>query len=111
MITKKHIKQHLNRLSSGMSSEPGQMPADMWQQFYEYITDHYERLDKEARAYANDIFDQLEAGIDQGIDGLPDGREKKALRQKLSMARGERSPVPVLYLDTPVIENIIRHGK
>jgi hypothetical protein len=110
MITKKHIKQHLNRLSSGIPTERGQMPADVWQQFHEYMTDHYERLDKEARAYANDIFDQLEAGIEQGIDGLPDGREKKALCQKLATARGERSPVPVLYLDTPVIENIIRHA-
>jgi hypothetical protein len=110
MITKKHIKQHLNKLSSDMSPEPGQMPADVWQQFHEYMTDHYERLDKEARAYANDIFDQVEAGIEQAIDGLPDGREKKVLCQKLSMARGERSPVPVLYLDTPVIENIIRHA-
>jgi hypothetical protein len=110
MITKKHIRRYLNDLSSGTSSQQGRMPADVWQQFHDYMIDHYERLDKEARAYANDIFDQLETGIEQRIDSLPDGQEKKALCQKLSTARGERSPVPVLYLDTPIIENVIRHA-
>jgi hypothetical protein len=86
------------------------MSADVWEQLQEYLTNHYERLGKDARAYANDIFDQLEAGIEQRINGLPEGQEKKVLRRKLSTARGERSPLPVLYLDTPVIENIIRHG-
>jgi len=86
------------------------MPDDVWEQLQEYLTSHYERLGKDARAYANDIFDQLEAGVEKRIQGLPEGREKGMLRRKLSTARGERSPLPVLYLDTPVIENIIRHA-
>ncbi|MBW2567448.1 MAG: hypothetical protein JRE24_11380, partial [Deltaproteobacteria bacterium] len=86
------------------------MPAHVWQELNEYLVNHYERLDKEARSYADNVFDQLEAGIEQRIGSLPEGRAKKALRRKLSMVRGERPPLPVLYLDTPVIENIIRHA-
>jgi len=110
MITKEHIRKHLNTLSSGTLAEQSQMPADVWQKFYEYMTDHYERLDKETKAYANDVFDQIETSIEQRIARLPEGREKNALRRKLSTARGERSPLPVLYLDTPVMENVIRHA-
>ena len=110
MITKKHIRQYLDKLSSGIPSEQGQMSAHVWEQLHEYMINHYRRLDKEARAYADEIFDQLDASVKQRIDSLPEGREKKALRRKLSMVRGQRSPVPVLYLDTPVIENIIRHA-
>lgn len=110
MITEEHIRQHLNRLSSGTFGEKGRMPDDVWEQLQEYLTSHYERLGKNARAYANNIFDQLEAGIVKRIEGLPEGREKRVLRRKLSTVRGKRSPLPVLYLDTPVIENIIRHG-
>jgi hypothetical protein len=100
----------LDKLSSGIPSEQGRMSAHVWEQFHEYMIDHYKRLDKEARAYADEIFDQLEASVIQRIDSLPEGRERKVLSRKLSMVRGERSPVPVLYLDTPVIENIIRHA-
>ncbi len=110
MITEEHIRQHLKRLSSGSLGEQGQMSADVWEQLQEYLTNHYERLGKDARVYANNIFDQLETGVEQRINGLRQGREKTVLRRKLSTARGERSPLPVLYLDTPVIENIIRHG-
>ncbi|MBW1742081.1 MAG: hypothetical protein JRJ47_01450 [Deltaproteobacteria bacterium] len=110
MITKEHIRKHLDTLTSGTLPEQGHMPADVWEQLQEYLTNHYERLGKDARAYANNIFDQLEVGIEQRIDSIPDGTEKKVLHQKLSTARGERSPLPVLYLDTPVIENIIRHA-
>ena len=109
MITKEHIRQYLNKLSSGIPCEQGQMSADVWEQFHEYMINHYKRLDKEARACADEIFDQLDASVEQRIDSLPEGREKKALSRKLSMVRGQRSPVPVLYLDTPVVENIIRH--
>jgi hypothetical protein len=110
VITEEHIRKYLKALSSDSLDEQGQMPADVWEQFQEYLTNNYERFGKDARAYANNIFDQLEAGIEERINGLPEGRQKWALRQKLLTARGERSPLPILYLDTPVIENIIRHG-
>ena len=110
MITNKHIRQRLDKISSGIPSEQGQMPAHVWQELNEYLVNHYERLDKEARSYADNVFDQLEAGIEQRIGSLPEGRAKKAVRRRLSMVRGERPPLPVLYLDTPVIENIIRHS-
>ena len=110
MITEEHIRKHLKGLSSDPLEEQGQMSADVWEKFQEYLTNNYGRFSKDARAYANDIFDQLESGMEQRMNGLPEGREKKALRRKLFTARGERSPLPILYLDTPVIENIIRHG-
>jgi hypothetical protein len=110
MITKKHIRQYLDKLSSDIPTKQGEMPDHIWQKFHEYIIMHYKRLDKGARAYADGIFDQLDASVKQRIYSLPEGREKKVLSRKLSMVRGERSPVPVLYLDTPVIENIIRHA-
>lgn len=110
MITKRHIRQYLDELSSGIPTRQGEMPDHVWQQLQEYMVKHYNRLDKGARAYADEIFDQLDAGVRQRIDSLPEGREKKVLSRKLSMVRGERSPVPAVYLDTPVIENIIRHG-
>ena len=110
MITKEHLKQYLDKLSSGIASEQGQMSARVWQQFHEYMVNYYRRLDKEARAYADEIFNQMEADVEQRIDSLPAGPEKKKLGRKLSMVWGERPPLPVLYLDTPVIENIIRHG-
>ena len=110
MITEEHIRKHLRALSSESLGEQGQMSADVWEQFQEYLTDNYGRFGKEARAYADNIFDQLEAGIERRINGIPEGREKTALRRKLFTARGERSPLPILYLDTPVIENIIRYG-
>jgi hypothetical protein len=110
MITKKHIRQYLDKLSSGIPTKQGEMPDQVWEQYYEYIVKHYKRLDKGARAYADEIFDQLDANVKQRIDSLPDGRERKVLSRKLSVVRGERSPIPVLYLDTPVIENIIRYA-
>ena len=110
MITKKHIRQYLDKLSPGIPTRQGEMPNHVWQKLHEYIVKHYKRLDKEARAYADGIFDQLDAGVKQRIYSLPEGRQKKVLSRKLSMVRGERSPLPVLYLDTPVIESIIRHA-
>lgn len=110
MITNKHIRQYLDKLSLDTPPRQGEMPDHMWQKLHEYIVKHYKRLDKEARAYADEIFDQLDASVSRRIYSLPEGREKKVLSRKLSMVRGERSPVPVLYLDTPVIENIIRHA-
>ncbi len=100
----------MDKLSSGIPSEQGRMSAHVWEQFHEYMINHYKRLDKEARAYADEIFDQLDASVKQRIDSLPEGRERKVLSRKLSMVRGERPPVPVLYLDTPLIENIIRYA-
>jgi len=110
MITKKHISEYLGKLSSGVTYEQGEMPVHVWQKPHEYIVTHYGRLDKDARVYADDIFNQLEARIEQSIYSLPQGRERKALSQKLSRVRGKRSPVPILYIDTPVIENIIRYA-
>jgi hypothetical protein len=109
MITKKHIRQYLDKLSAGLPVEQGQMSDQVWEQLHEYIVKHYKRLDKGARAYADEIFDQLDAGVKERIDSLPDGREKKVLNRKFSTIRGERPPLPVLYLDTPVIENVIRN--
>ena len=107
MITKKDIRRYLYELCSDTVCEQGEMPAHVWRQFCEYIVNHYKRLDKEARAYADEILDQLELSIERRIDLLPEGREKKALSRKLSIIRGKRPPVSVLYLDTPLIENII----
>lgn len=110
MITKKHIRQYLDKLSPGIPVKQGQVSDHVWEQLHEYIVKHYKRLDKGARAYADEIFDQLDAGVKKRIDSLPEGREKQVLSRKLSMVRGERPPLPVLYLDTPVIENVIRQG-
>ena len=86
------------------------MPDHVWQQLHEYLVSHYKRLDKGALAYADEIFDQLDVILRQRIESLPEGRDKKVLSRKLSIVRAERSPVPVLYLDTPVIESLIRQG-
>jgi hypothetical protein len=110
MITKKHIRQYLDKLSPGIPANQGQLFDQVWQQLHEYIVKHYKRLDKGARAYADEIFDQLDRSVKKRMDSLPKGREKKVWSRKLSMVRGERSPIPVLYLDTPVIENLIRQG-
>ncbi|UCD86605.1 MAG: hypothetical protein JSV01_02170, partial [Desulfobacterales bacterium] len=110
MITKEHIRQYFSKLSAGIPSDQGEMPAHVWQQFNEYLVSHYERLDKEGRAYANSIFDQLEASLEQSVGSFPEDPAKKALSRKLSMVRGKRPPVTVLYLDTPVIENVIRQA-
>lgn len=110
MITRKHIRQYLDKLSPGIPVKQGQVSDHVWEQLHEYIVKHYKRLDQGARAYADEIFDQLDADVKKRIDSLPESREKQVLSQKLSMVRGERPPLPVLYLDTPVIENVIRHG-
>jgi hypothetical protein len=110
MITKKHIRQYLDKLSPGIPTKQGEVSDHVWEQLHEYTVKHYKRLDKGARAYADEIFDQLDASVNKRIDSLPEGREKKLLSRKLAIVRGERSPLPVLYLDTPVIENVIRQG-
>ncbi|MDY6838340.1 MAG: hypothetical protein SWH78_10225 [Thermodesulfobacteriota bacterium] len=110
MITRRHIRKYLDTLSSGGAYEQGQMADHVWQQLHEYLVRHYKRLDKGARAYADEIFDQLDLSLTQRIKSLPAGQSKKVLNRKLSMVRAERSPVPVLYLDTPVIESLIRNG-
>jgi hypothetical protein len=74
------------------------------------MANHYEHLDDKARGYADEVFSHLEAGIQQRVNALPEGQAKERLNRRLSMVRGECSPVPVIYLDTPVIENIIRHA-
>jgi len=110
MITKKHIRQYLDKLSPGIPAKQGQVSEHVWEQLHEYIVKHYKRLDKGARAYADEIFDQLDRSVKKRMDSLPEGHEKKVWSRKLSMVRGERCPLPVLYLDTPVIENLIRQG-
>ena len=109
MITNEHIRQHLRKLSSGTPTEESEIPPHVWQELHEYLVNHYNRLDEEVRAYADSVFDKLEARIAKRIGSLTDGRGKDLLSRKLSMVRGERPPVPVLYLDTPVIENVVRH--
>jgi hypothetical protein len=110
MISKKHIRKYLDTLSSRTAKKEGRMSDQVWQELHEYLVKHYKRLDKGARAYADEIFDQLDAGLERKIESLPEGRAKKVLSRKLSIVRAERSPIPVLYLDTPVMENLIRHG-
>ncbi|MDY6951500.1 MAG: hypothetical protein SWE60_08310 [Thermodesulfobacteriota bacterium] len=110
MITKRHIRRYLDTLSSGVSYEDGQMPDHVWQQLHEYLVSHYKRLDHGARAYADGVFDQLDLSLKERIDSLREGRNKKVLNRKLAIVRGERCPIPTLYLDTPVIESIIRQG-
>lgn|GEM_PF-4699914 len=110
MITKKHIRQYSDRLSSDGPTRQDGLSDHFWQQLHEYVVKHYKRLDKGARAYADEMFDQLDASVRQRIDSLPEGQERKLLSRKLSVVRGERSPLPVLYLDTPVIEDLIRYG-
>jgi hypothetical protein len=110
MITKRDLVQYLNKLSSGIRSEDGEMPPHVWQQFIEYMVFQYKRLNKEARSYADDFFDDVEAAVERKIDSLPEGSKKAALTRKLSMVRGERSPLPILYLDTPVIESKIQYA-
>ncbi len=100
----------MDKLSSGTPTQRGEVSGQVWEQLHEYIVKYYKRLDKGARAYADEIFDQLDASLKQKIDSLPHGREKKVLSRKLAMVRGKRSPLPILYLDTPVIENFIRQG-
>ncbi len=100
----------MDKLSPGIPAKQGGVSDHVWEQLHEYIVKHYKRLDKGARAYADEIFDQLDASLKKRIATLPEGREKKLLSRKLAMVRGERSPLPVLYLDTPVIENVIRQG-
>jgi len=100
----------MEKLSPGSPAKQGELSDHAWGQLHEYIVKHYKRLDKGARAYADEIFDQLDRSVKQRIDSLSEGHEKKIWSRKLSMVRGERSPLPVLYLDTPVIEDIIRQG-
>jgi hypothetical protein len=108
MLTRKHIKKYLDKVSRHAPAGDGQMSHHAWQELHEYLVKHYKRLDKNARAYADEIFDQLDASVQQRIQSLPKGRENRVLRKKLSIIRGERSPIPVFYLDTPVMENFIR---
>ena len=110
MIGNQEIKQYLEKVSKGIQPKGNQMSAEVWDRFYEYIVAHYNRLDNETRAYADEIFDQMEASIEEKIDSLPEGRQKKGLSRKLCMVRGERCPLPVLFLDITVLENIMRHA-
>jgi len=110
MITKKHLTRYLEELSSDAPSREGELSSDAWQLYVKYLIDHYKRLDKQARSYADDIFDQVEAAIERTIGSLSQGPKKDLLRRKLAVVRGERSPLPVLYLDTPVLENMIRYA-
>jgi hypothetical protein len=110
MITKKHLTKYLEELSFHAPSQEGELSSEAWQRYIQYLIDHYKRLDKEARSYADDIFDQVEAAIERTIGSLSQGAKKDLLRRKLAVVRGERSPLPVLYLDTPVLENMIRYA-
>ena len=91
MITKKHIRQYLDKLSPGIPAKQGEVSDHVWERLHEYIVKHYKRLDKGARAYADEIFDQLDASVKKRIDSLPEGREKKLLLWRffvtLSIAR------------------------
>jgi len=80
----------------------------LWRRFHDYMARHYFRLDKDARGLADEMFDTLDVEVQRQISTLPEGRRKSLLERKLAMVRGERSPAPVLYLDTPVLEGAIR---
>ncbi len=110
MITKRHLNKHLDRLFPPGTSKEGRTADPVWLQFHEYLVKYYKRLDQKARALADQLFDQFDARLKGRLDALPPGRKKGVLNRKLAMVRGERSPLPVLYLDTPVIESLIRHG-
>ena len=110
MITKKHLVEHLKKLTGGVRAQKGEMPPHIWHKFLEYMVEHYKRFSKDARTYADETFDQLEAAVEKTINRLPQGLRKDVLRQKLERVRGQRSPLPVLYLDTPVLESVIQHG-
>jgi hypothetical protein len=109
VITKKHLTKYLKELSSSAPSQKGELSSETWQRYVEYLIDHYKRLDKQARSYADDIFDQVEAAIERTIGSLSQGEKKDALRRQFAVVRGERSPLSILYLDTPVLENMIRY--
>jgi len=109
VITKSHIKRYLDKLSSSSAVE-GISPGAAWRDFHEYVVRHYRRLDPGARAFADEMFDQLDAAVEERIASLPGGKEKRTLVRKFSMVRGERSPIPIIYLDTPVMEDMIRFG-
>jgi hypothetical protein len=109
VITRSHIKKYLNKLSSSDAAEGG-APGAAWRDFHEYVVRHYQQLDQGARAIADEIFDELDAAVEERIASLPEGKEKRTLVRKFSMVRGERSPLPIIYLDTPVMEDVIRFG-
>jgi len=109
VITKSHIKRYLDKLSSSGAAEGGS-PGVVWRGFHEYVVRHYQRLDQGARAFADEVFDQLDAAVEERIASLPEGKEKRTLVRKFSVVRGERSPLAIIYLDTPVMEDVIRFG-
>ena len=78
MLTKRHIKKHLNKISASLADE-GNPPGAMWYAFHDYAVKHYKRLDKGARALSDEIFDELDARVKAWIDSLPQGQEKKKL--------------------------------
>lgn len=110
MITRKHLTRYLKELTSGFKSRRGEIPPDVWQKFLAYMVDYYQRFDKEAQKYADETFDQIEEAVERTVLRLPEGQKKEGLRRKLATVRGERSPVPVIFLDTTVLENVIQHA-
>lgn len=108
MITKGHIKKYLQSITPDVSHDKGPAAAYVWRQFHEYVVEHYKRLDKEARIFADTVFDELDLAVQQRVESLLHGRRKTTLKRKLAMLRGDRPSIPLLYLDTPIVEDIIR---
>lgn len=110
MISKKQLEKYFKSISSDVScrKKGGNDPAR--RQLYEYMVRNYAALDKGARLFANAFFDAMDRAVQEKIDALPQGDAKRALGCTLSVIRGQRSPIAILYLDTPVLERIIQYG-
>jgi len=108
MISTKHIERYFKSISPDAFSQKKEWNDPAKRQLYEYMVRNYTSLDQGARLFADTVFDALDRAVQEKIDSLPKGNKKRALTRKLSMVRGQRSPIPVLYLDTPVLERIIK---
>jgi hypothetical protein len=108
MISKRHIEDFFKSISSVAPSGPKGLDDPAWLKVYDYIVQNYHRLDKGARIFADSVFHELDGTIQKEINALPEGSEKRTCRRKLSILRGERPPIAVLYLDTPALESLIR---
>lgn len=110
MISKKQIEQYFKSVTLDDSSRHKKLNDPAWYRLYEYMVRNYANLDQGAKLFADTVFDALDGAIQEKIDSLPKGHEKRTATRKLSMVQGQRSPMPVLYLDTPVLEEFIKLG-
>jgi hypothetical protein len=92
---------------SAESRDGNSLDDTAWEQLYDYIFLNYNKLDRATQALADTLFEALDKAIQEEINVYSEGPKKRDLSRKLSMLRGERSPLPVIYFDTPVLENFI----